>query len=238
MEKDGVLIEQTRGTPQGGVVSPSLANLFLHYAFDLWMRRTHPDLRWCRYADDGLVHCRTEQEAQALRAQLQARLAECGLEMHPGKTKIVYCKDSNRKADYPNVAFDFLEYGFRPRRAKNARSGKLFCNFAPAVSASALKSMRAAIRDLNLRRQTHVALTDIAQQINPLLRGWIAYYGRFLRSALFLRYVNQTLMAWMVRKLKRFMGRKTKAGYALERLVRRRPDLYAHWKIGMCGSFV
>jgi len=240
MEKDDVLIERTRGTPQGGVVSPSLANLFLHYAFDLWMRRTHPDLRWCRYADDGLVHCRTEQEAQALRAQLQARLAECGLEMHPGKTKIVYCKDSNRKADYPNVAFDFLGYGFRLRRAKNARSGKLFCNFAPAVSASALKSMRAAIRDLNLRRQTHVALTDIAQQINPLLRGWIAYYGRFLRSALgpILRYVNQTLMAWMVRKFKRFMGRKTKAGYALERLVRRRPDLFAHWKIGMCGSFV
>lgn len=100
--------------------------------------------------------------------------------------------------------------------------------------------MRAAIRDLNLRRQTHVALTDIAQQINPLLRGWIAYYGRFLRSALgpILRYVNQTLMAWMLRKFKRFMGRKTKAGYALERLVRRRPDLFAHWKIGMCGSFV
>ena len=240
MEQDGTTIARDRGTPQGGVISPILANLFLHYTFDLWMRRTHPDLRWCRYADDGLVHCRTEQEARALKAALQARLAECGLEMHPDKTKIVYCKDGKRKASYPNVTFDFVGYGFRPRRAKNVRSGKLFCNFAPAVSASALKSMRATIRDLNLRRQTHVALTAIAQKINPLLRGWIAYYGRFSRNALgpILRYVNQTVMAWMVRKFKRFRGRKTKAGHALERLVRKRPDLFAHWKIGMCGSFV
>ena len=240
MDKDGVLIERTRGTPQGGVISPILANLFLHYTFDLWMRRTHPDLQWCRYADDGLVHCRTEQEAQALMAELQVRFAECGLEMHPSKTKIVYCKDATRTASYPNVTFDFLGYGFRPRRSKNTRSGKLFCNFAPAVSASALKSMRAAIRDLNLRRQTHVALTDVAQKINPLLRGWIDYYGRYSRNALapILRYVNQTVMAWMVRKFKRFIGRKTKAGYALERLSRARPDLFAHWKVGLCGSFV
>jgi RNA-directed DNA polymerase len=238
MEKDGVLVERTRGTPQGGVVSPSLANLFLHYAFDLWMSRTHPDLRWCRYADDGLVHCRTEQEAQALKAELQARLAECGLEMHPGKTKIVYCKDGNRQASYPNVAFDFLGYTFRSRRAKNSRSGKLFLNFAPAVSAKALTSMRATIRDLNLRRQTHLTLVDIARQINPLLRGWIGYYGRFSRGALgpILRYVNQTIFAWMQRKFKRFKGRKTKAGYALVRLMRGRPDLFAHWKVGLIGS--
>jgi group II intron reverse transcriptase/maturase len=240
MEKDGVLVERARGTPQGGVVSPCLANLFLHYAFDLWMSRTHPDLRWCRYADDGLVHCRTEQEAQALKAELQARLAECGLEIHPGKTKVVYCKDGKRKASYPNVAFDFLGYTFRPRRAKNSHSGKLFCYFAPAVSAKALTSMRATIRDLNLRRQTHVTLIDLARQINPLLRGWIGYFGRFSRHALgpILRYVNQTVIAWMVRKFKRFKGRTTKAGYALVRLVRKRPDLFAHWKVGLAGSFV
>ena len=130
--KDGMTIERTRGTPQGGVVSPILSNLFLHYAFDLWMARTHPDLPWCRYADDGLVHCRTEQEAQALMADLQARLAECGLEMHPTKTKIVYCKDSNREGKYPNVKFDFLGYCFRPRRVRKlAEQDKLFCSFLP-----------------------------------------------------------------------------------------------------------
>jgi RNA-directed DNA polymerase len=131
MVKDGMTIERTRGTPQGGVISPILSNLFLHYAFDLWMGRTHPDIPWCRYADDGLVHCRTEQGAQVLMADLQARLAACGLEMHPTKTKIVYCKDSNRKGNYPNVSFDFLGYCFRPRRAENARTKQVFLQLSP-----------------------------------------------------------------------------------------------------------
>ena len=173
MEKDGVLIERSRGTPQGGVVSPIFSYLFLHYAFDLWMTRAHPDLPWCRYADDGLVHCRTEHEAQAVMADLQARLAVCGLEMHPTKTKIVYCKDSNREGDYPDVSFDFLGYTFRPRRAENSRTKQVFCNFLPAVSQSALESMRATVRDLNIRRQTQVSVADIARRLNPLLRGWI-----------------------------------------------------------------
>jgi RNA-directed DNA polymerase len=144
-----------------------------------------------------------------------------------------------RKESYPNVKFDFLGYGFRPRRAKNAQNGKLFCNFVTAVSASALKSIRATIRDLNLRQQTHVAMTDIARQINPLLRGWIEYYGRYSRAALgpILRYVNQTVIAWTARKFKRFIGRKARAGFALDRLARVRPDLFAHWKIGLIGSF-
>src|ERR1700752_3644698 len=131
MEKEGLSIERTQGTPQGGVISPILSNLFLHYAFDLWMGRAHPDLPWCRYADDGLVHCRSEREAETLKVELQARLAKCGLEMHPTKTKIVYCKDSNRKAAYRNVKFDFLGYCFRPRHAKNLRSSKTFCSFLP-----------------------------------------------------------------------------------------------------------
>jgi RNA-directed DNA polymerase len=130
MVKDGMTMERTRGTPQGGVISPILSNLFLHYAFDLWMGRTHPDIPWCRYADDGLVHCRTEQEAQVLMADLQARLAACGLEMHPTKTKIVYCKDSNRKGNYPNVSFDFLGYCFRPRRAEMRGPNKCSATFS------------------------------------------------------------------------------------------------------------
>ena len=137
------------------------------------MGRTHTDIPWCRYADDGLVHCRTEQEAQAVMADLQARLAACGLEMHPTKTKIVYCKDSNRKGNYPNVSFNFLGYCFRPRRAENPRTKQVSCNFLPAISQSALESMRATVRDLDIRQQTHVSMDDIAQQLNPLLRGWI-----------------------------------------------------------------
>jgi RNA-directed DNA polymerase len=237
--EDGTKAERKSGTPQGGVVSPILSNLFLHYTFDLWMARTHPDLPWCRSADDGLVHCRTEQEAQTLKADLQARLAECRLELHPTKTKIVYCKDRNRKGAYPNVRFDFLGYCFRPRMVRRSRDNKLFCGFNPAVSSSALKAMRTTIRELNLRHQTQLSLVDIARRINPLLRGWIEYYGRYAPSALYplLRYVNQTLRAWVMRKFKRFAAHKIRAGRFLERLARENADLFVHWRLGMTGTF-
>ncbi len=232
MERDGELVVRTRGTPQGGVISPILSNLFLHYAFDLWMKRAHPDLPWCRYADDGLVHCRSWREAEAVMAKLQARLAECGLEMHPTKTKIVYCKDGRRKATHPNVTFDFLGYCFRPRRVKSARSTDVFCGFNPAVSAAALKSMREKIRDLNIRRRTHMTMAEIARQINPILRGWNEYYGRYTPSALdsIFSYVNQTLHAWMMRKFKRFKGHKARAWLLLEKLNRERAELFVHWQ--------
>jgi RNA-directed DNA polymerase len=237
--EDGTTAERKRGTPQGGVVSPILSNLFLHYTFDLWITRTHQDLPWCRYADDGLVHCRTEQEAQALKAELQARLAECRLELHPTKTKIVYCKDGKRKGTYPNVKFDFLGYCFRPRLVRRSRDNKLFCGFNPAVSASALKSMRTTIRELDIRHRTELPLTEIARRINPLLRGWIDYYGRYAPSALspLLRYVNQTLRAWVMRKFKRFAAHKTRAGRFLERLARTKADIFVHWRLGMTGTF-
>jgi len=235
----GERIERSRGTPQGGVVSPILSNTFLHYAFDLWMARTHPDLPWCRYADDGLVHCRSEQEAIALKAELYARLAACGLELHPTKTKIVYCKDGKRQGTYPNVKFDFLGYCFRPRLVRRFRDNTLFCGFNPAVSVSALKDMRSAIRDLNLRRQTQLSLHDIARRINPLLRGWIQYYGRYAPSALapLLRYVNQTLLAWAMRKFKRFKDHTIRASCFLQRLAADRQDLFVHWQLGMTGTF-
>ena len=238
-QADGTVAERKRGTPQGGVVSPILANLFMHYAFDLWMARTHPDLPWCRYADDGLVHCRTEQEAQALKDELQARLGECRLEMHPTKTKVVYCKDGKRRGKYPNVKFDFLGYCFRPRLVRRSRDGELFWGFNPAVSPSALKDMRAAIRDLNLLRQTQRSMEEIARQINPLLRGWIQYYGRYAPSALspLLRYVNHRLLAWVMRKYKSFQARKVRASHFLQRLARDRASLFVHWRLGMTGTF-
>jgi RNA-directed DNA polymerase len=239
MEQDGIRKERTLGTPQGGVISPILSNLFLHYTFDLWMKRTHPGLPWCRYADDGLVHCRTEQESEALKAELRARLAECHLELHPTKTKIVYCRDGKRKGTYPNVKFDFLGYCFRPRWIKKSRDNSMFCGFNPAVSPSALKTMRSTIRDLNIRRQTQLSLADIARTLNPLVRGWIEYYGRYAPSALspMLRYVNQTLVRWAMRKFKRFKAHKIRASRFLQKLVREKMSLFVHWRIGMTGTF-
>jgi len=232
MEKDGQLVERTRGTPQGGVVSPILSNLFMHYTFDLWMARTHPDLPWCRYADDGLVHCRTEREAEAIMAELRARLDVCGLQMHPTKTQIVYCKDYRRRGTYPTVKFDFLGYQFRPRRVASSQ-GKIFCGYTPAVSPTALKSMRATIRSLHIPRQTPGTLAEIARQLNPLLRGWIGYYGRFSRSALLslVDYVNQKLKAWIRRKYKRLRLHKTRASQFLLTLARNNAELFVHWQL-------
>lgn len=238
-QDDGTRTARTRGTPQGGVISPILSNLFLHYTFDLWMTRTHPDLPWCRYADDGLVHCRTEQEAEVFKARLQARLTECRLELHPIKTKIVYCRDGKRRGKYPNVTFDFLGYCFRPRLVQNSRDNTLFCGFTPAVSVSAMKAMRTTIRELGLRHRTELSMADIARQINPLLRGWIAYYGRYAPSALkpMLRYVNLTLRAWAMRKFKRFAAKTIRAGRFLERMARDKADLFVHWRLGLTGVF-
>ena len=238
-QKDGTRIERSRGTPQGGVVSPILSNLFMHYTFDLWMQRAHPDLLWCRYADDGLVHCRTEQEAQALKAGLQARFAECRLELHPKKTKIVYCKDGKREGTYPDVTFDFLGYQFRPRVVRSSRNNELFCSFSPAVSPSALKAMRSTIRDLNIRQLTQRSLVDIACKLNPLLQGWFAYYGRYNRCELapMCRHVNLTVLGWARRKFKRFGAHKVRASSAFEKLARTNATLFEHWRIGMPGVF-
>jgi group II intron reverse transcriptase/maturase len=238
LQEDGATTERTRGTPQGGVVSPILANLFMHYTFDLWMARAFPHLRWCRYADDGLVHCRTENEAWIVKEALASRLAECHLQLHPSKTKIVYCKDDRRKGDYETVAFDFLGYCFRPRSVKGPRSQNLFCGFTPAVSKPALNAMRSTIRDLKLRKRTEVTLDDIARELNPMTRGWIAYYGRYTRSALYpvVRYIDQTLAVWIKRKFKRFHHRLGRARLFLAKIARENPRLFVHWQLGASGG--
>jgi group II intron reverse transcriptase/maturase len=236
--EDGARVERTRGTPQGGIVSPVLANLFMHYAFDVWMAREHPDLLWCRYADDGLVHCRTEAEAIAVKAALATRLAECHLEMHPEKTKIVYCKDGKRRGKYPNTKFDFLGYCFRTRAAIN-RKHQMFTGFGPQVSATSLKAMRRKIKELRLRKRTHLRLVDIAQEINPILQGWLNYYGRYSPSAMHSvwKYVNATLIRWAMRKYKRYAGRKIEAGRMMESIANKRRRLFVHWHQSKVGAF-
>lgn len=236
---EGTLVKRDKGTPQGGVISPVLSNLFLHYAFDVWMSRTFPNVRWCRYADDGLVHCRTEHEAQAIKAALAARLAECHLELHPEKTRIVYCKDGGRKGKYPCTKFDFLGYTFRPRVVKNRKRNSMFVSFTPAVSAVGLKAMRQKTRTQNFRNRTNLSLNDIARIYNPVLRGWLQYYGRFRPSAMYpvLRHFNRTLVAWAMRKYRRLKGHKTRAGLFIEGISKRQPNLFVHWQRGMVGAF-
>jgi RNA-directed DNA polymerase len=236
---DGTLVERTKGTPQGGVVSPVAANLFLHYAFDVWMQRTFPGVPWCRYADDGLIHCKTEAEAQKINRVLEIRFQECGLTMHPEKTHIVYCKDGIRKGKYPNTKFDFLGYTFRNREVRNRTNGKLFMSFSPAVSAKALKSMREKTRKLNFRNRTELSLQDISRLHNPKLRGWAGYYGKFHPTELtpMFMHFNKTLIAWAMRKYKSLGNSKRKAGCLLKQIAENQPYLFVHWERGIIGAF-
>jgi len=227
---DGTLASREKGTPQGAVVSPILANLFLHYTFDRWMQEHYPGLPFERYADDIVCHCRSEAQARALREVLEARFEACELELHPQKTKIVYCKDANRRGMYPNQQFDFLGYTFRPRSAKN-RNGELFVSFAPAVSDKAAKSLRHRIRRWRLHRRNDLALEDLAQWTRPVLAGWVRYYGRFHPSVLCgaLRTLDQFLVRWVQRKYRRLRGHYLQAWGWLRRVKARKPRLFAHW---------
>jgi len=230
-DEAGHLLKRERGTPQGGVISPLLANLFLHYAFDLWMRRNWFHLPFERYADDIIVHCRTQSEANLVRAKIAARLKQCGLELHPEKTKVVYCKDANRQETHPNEQFDFLGFTFRPRQAYG-RKGKVFCSFSPAISKKAVQKIRDEIRGWKLHRCTAQSIQDLARMINPKLRGWFNYYGRFMPSALrpIERHVGQSLVRWACRKYKKLRNHRMRAWQWLLRAIDRQPNLLALWE--------
>ena len=237
MMPDGSMKKRERGTPQGGVISPILANLFLHYVFDKWLEINHPDIEWCRYADDGLLHCKTLEQAESFMDILRKRFKDCGLEMHPEKTKIVYCKDAGRRRDYPLTSFDFLGYTFRPRGAKN-KYGKLFTSFLPGVSKKAIKAMNAETRRWRFRNKTELNLEDISRMYNSALRGWVNYYGKYYPSALapVWRHFNRTLVSWAMKKYKKLKG-KTRAIEMFNKIVKENPRLFIHWQKGIIGSF-
>jgi RNA-directed DNA polymerase len=228
---DGTIEARARGTPQGGVASPLLANLFLHYAFDTWMRREHPDISFVRYADDAICHCRTRQEAERLKAELERRLADCHLTLHPEKTQVVYCKDSNRRGSYPLIQFTFLGFAFQPRMAKN-RWGRLFTCFLPAVSPQALKRMRERIRSWRLPKHAPLPLAVIARSLNPVLQGWWRYYGRFYPTEMWKLFVyfDERLGAWLRQKHKQYKGYRGRSLRRLNSIAKRNPDLFVHWK--------
>jgi RNA-directed DNA polymerase len=230
--EDGSLEARDQGTPQGGVVSPLLSNLFLHYVFDQWMQKHYPEIPFERYADDGICHCKTLAQAQELRAALERRFAECHLELHPQKTRVVYCKDDDRRGTYPEHSFDFLGYTFRPRRSKN-RWGKFFISFTPAVSNKAATAMRTKLRSWALHNRSDKSLEDLARMFNPVVRGWINYYASFYKSALYptLRHLDLVLARWAVRKYKKLRGHLRRARHWLARVAQTRPRLFAHWKL-------
>lgn len=231
--EDGKRTARERGTPQGGVVSPLLANLFLHYALDAWMRREMRSVRFCRYADDGVIHCKSEAQAQLVLRKLGERLRECKLELHPEKTKIVYCRDVNRQGTYPTIQFTFLGYTFRPRKAVD-KYGRVYVNFSPGVSREALTTMRQTVRGWHLQLMCDKELSDLSNMFGPVLRGWSNYYGRFYPTALYplWRHVNDYLVRWMQRKYKRLARGVIRAARALGRVAERNPRSFVHWEKG------
>jgi RNA-directed DNA polymerase len=229
---DGTLERRHRGTPQGGVISPLLANIFLHLGFDEWMKENTPQIHFERYADDIVVHCRSFKQLTWIRTRIERRLALCKLTLHAEKTRAVYCKDSRRTGSWVTQSFDFLGYRFRPRSARN-RQGKFFVNFSPAISPQAAQALRQCIRrEWRLMARTQFGLNDLAHDLNPVIAGWINYYGCFYRSALHsvLNHINLTLVGWAMRKYKRFQRRRTRAHAWLKDVARREPRLFVHWQ--------
>jgi RNA-directed DNA polymerase len=230
--EDGTLAARDRGSPQGSAISPLLANVFLHYALDMWMEREFPAVPFERYADDAILHCKSKMHAQLVLDAIIERLAQVGLELNLDKTRIVHCKDSNRRGSHEHEQFTFLGYTFRPRPAWN-RSGKLFVSFSPAVSDEAAKAIRQRIKGWRLHRWSGETLADIALAINPTARGWINYYGCFYRSELIwsLSRIDEYLVKWAMRKYKRLRRRPERARKFLADVARREPGLFAHWQL-------
>ena len=232
--EDGTLVQRDRGTPQGSAISPLLANLFLHYAFDSWLLREFPLVAFERYADDAVIHCATQAQARQVLEALAQRLAQVGLELHPDKTRIVYCKDADRPGSFEQEAFDFLGYTFRPRLSKS-RHGKHFVNFSPAISGGAKKAIGKEIRSWRINRRSDKSLSDLARMFNPIVQGWINYYGRFYKSMLYptLRRLNDYLVRWAMQKYKLLHRHADRARRWLRAIAARATALFAHWRLGL-----
>ncbi len=232
--KDGTQVGRSKGVPQGSVIGPVLANLFLHYAFDEWMKRNHSNISFERYADDTICHCVSLKQAEFIKKAIQKRLADCKLELNEAKTKIVYCKKNHRDIEYDCIQFDFLGYTFKPRSARDAQ-GERFLNFSPAISKKAKMKIWETVREWNRHYWVQLTLEDIAKQINPVIQGWINYYGKHntkeLKNALM--PVNMRLARWVQDKYKGFRQHKTRAVYRLGDVAVANPDLFAHWKWGV-----
>jgi RNA-directed DNA polymerase len=227
---DGTLQERDRGTPQGSAVSPVLANLFLHYAFDMWMAREFPTITFERYVDDAVVHCESETQAHVVVVAIAERMEQVGLRLHPDKTKIVYCKDGKRRGSYEHTSFTFLGFTFRQRKVRD-KNGRQFSSVNPAISKDALKRLNEEVRAWRLHLRSGQTLAELARTINPIVRGWMQYYGAFYRSVLhpLLSRINAYLVRWIRKKYQRLRARK-KAMACWQGITVRYPHLFAHWR--------
>jgi len=235
LTKSGELIlKQGKGTPQGGVISPLLANLFLHYAMDMWLEQTHPTVSYVRYADDAILHCRNKAQAEDVLKTLKERMLKCGLELHPEKTKLVYCKDYRRQENHEMVKFDFLGYSFQPRNTKSKRTGKLFVGFDCAISINSKKRIADKMKELDIVHLTHKSIVGVAIYLDPFIRGWVNYYGRFRIGALkpIFQQLRNRLVMWARKRYKRYKTSLNSAFDWLNRIKEQFPNLFYHWKLG------
>lgn len=232
VQTENRLIQRGKGTPQGGVISPLLANLFLHYAFDKYMDRNYQHIPFERYADDAVCHCNTLKEAEQLKVALTNRLKKCKLELHPDKTKIVYCKSDKRKGEYENISFDFLGFTFQPRLLKSF-TGQYFVGFNPAISTKAAKRIRLTMRRWKIQLRNDLSLEEISCSFSPIIRGWVNYYSLFAKYKLFdvMRYFDRRLERWAKRKFKSLKRRQGKANKLITKIAKSKPTLFPHWKL-------
>ena len=229
---DGTLVQRVKGTPQGSPISPVLANLFLHYGLDAWMVREFPTVPFERFADDAVIHCVSERQARQVRDAVARRLVEVGLELHPDKTRIVYCKDSNRRGTYEQVSFTFCGYTFRPREAYNKRQHVGFTAFLPAVSPGKLTAMSRRVASWRIHRRVNLTLDDLAAETNLVLRGWLAYFTAFYPSAVspLCDRIDRHLVRWARWKYKRLERSGKRARAWLRGVQSRTPELFVHWR--------
>lgn len=233
-KNEELIQKQGKGTPQGGVISPLLANLFLHYTMDKWLEKSHPSVKYVRYADDAILHCRSKQQAEYVLRNLNKRMGACGLELHPEKTKLVYCKDYRRQESHSTVKFDFLGFSFQPRTTMSKKTGKLFLGFDCAISISSKKRIAEKMKELDIPHLTHRSIVGVAQFLEPYIRGWVNYYGRFRLSSLnpVFQLLRKRLVMWVRKRYKRYKTSLNKAYTWLNRVKEQYPTLFYQWRLG------
>ncbi|WP_374699355.1 group II intron reverse transcriptase/maturase [Wolbachia endosymbiont (group A) of Limnophora tigrina] len=233
-QADGSRVTRDKGVPQGGSISPIISSIFMHHAFDMWMKQNYPTVPFERYVDDAIVHCRTKRQAGFMKVMIEERLAKCKLKLHPEKTQIVYSKDDDRKEQFPKQSFDFLGYTFRPRVAKN-KMRNYFISFLPAISNKAKKKIKKTIKSWRIHRITWTTLEEISKKIDPIVRGWFQYYGRFYKSEMYpsLRNIERYLIRWVRTKYKKLRDHGRLAKQFLGKVRKRSPSIFYHWTLGL-----